>query len=67
MHRATFDAHRQLLSQGESTPVTELPYLTDEERNLFQQFDQNGWRVEQGRLGEEWVRERLPNGDHTRG
>lgn len=59
MDRATFDAHKHLISKGETTPVTELPYLTDEERSVFQLLNQNGWRVEQERLEEEWVGERL--------
>lgn len=59
MDRATFDAHKHLIGKGETTPVTELPYLTDEERSVFQLLNQNGWRVEQERLEEEWVGERL--------
>lgn len=64
MDRTTFDTHKHLITQGETTPVTELPYLTDEERSLFQLLNHNGWRVEQERLGEEWVYGRLPNRGH---
>lgn len=62
MDRATFDAHKHLKGNGETTSITELPYLTEEERDLFDLLNQNGWRVEQERLGEKWVNERLPNG-----
>ncbi|GAB4047323.1 Wadjet anti-phage system protein JetD domain-containing protein [Spirosoma litoris] len=57
MDRATFDAHKHLLTKGESTSVPELAFLTDEEQSLFQLLNRNGWRVEQERLGERWVRE----------
>jgi hypothetical protein len=56
MDQATFEVHKYLVGKGETTPVTELPYLTDEEQSLFQLFNCNGWRIEQERLGEEWVR-----------
>lgn len=59
MDRATFDAHKHLITKGETTPVAELPHLTAEERSLFQWLNQNGWRVEQERLGEEWVKKGL--------
>lgn len=57
MDRATFNAHQHLIGKGETTPLKELPYLTDEEQDLFQLLNCNGWRVEQERLGEEWGRE----------
>ncbi|MBN8823359.1 MULTISPECIES: Wadjet anti-phage system protein JetD domain-containing protein [unclassified Spirosoma] len=55
MDRATFDAHKHLRGKGEQVSVTELPNLTDDEQALFQLLNQNGWRIEQERLGEEWV------------
>lgn len=55
MDRATFDAHKHLAGKGETTSLVELPYLTAEEQALFHLLNQNGWRVEQERLGEEWV------------
>lgn len=62
MDRATFDAHKHLVSQGETTPVVDLPYLTEEEHDLFRLLNRNGWRVEQEKVGEEWLKEQLPNG-----
>lgn len=59
MDRATFDAHRHLVGKGEITSLVELPYLTDEEQALFQLLNRNGWRVEQERLGEEWVLKKM--------
>ncbi|AUD03424.1 Wadjet anti-phage system protein JetD domain-containing protein [Spirosoma pollinicola] len=59
MDRATFDAHKHLVSKGETTPVVDLPYLTEEERALFLLLNRNGWRVEQERLGAEWLKEQL--------
>ncbi|SOD89269.1 Wadjet anti-phage system protein JetD domain-containing protein [Spirosoma fluviale] len=59
MDRATFDAHKHLKGKGETTSVTELPYLTQEERDLFDLLNRNGWRVEQERLGAEWVKKAL--------
>ncbi|QMW03206.1 DUF2220 domain-containing protein [Spirosoma foliorum] len=61
MDRATFDAHKHLITTGETTPVMELPYLTEEEQSLFQLLNQNGWRVEQERLGEGWVQKNSRN------
>ena len=59
MDRATFEAHRPLVGQGETTPITSLPHLTDDERDLFQLLNRNGWRIEQERLRMEWVLARL--------
>ncbi len=59
MDQATFDAHRHLISSGKETDVVSLPHLTDEERDLFLLLKRNNWRVEQERLGVEWVRDRL--------
>ncbi len=59
MDQATFDAHRHLVSVGENTPVVSLPHLTDEERDLFHLLKRNNWRVEQERLGVDWVQNQL--------
>ena len=61
MDQATFDAHVDLVSQGEKTPVVSLPFLTDEEHVLFDLLKRNQWRIEQERLDEEWVLAKLTN------
>lgn len=59
MNQATFDAHRHLVSSGKETDVVSLPHLTDEEYGLFLLLKRNNWRVEQERLGMEWMIEGL--------
>ncbi|MBD2756999.1 Wadjet anti-phage system protein JetD domain-containing protein [Spirosoma validum] len=55
MDQATFDAHDHLTSAGEETKASELPYLTNDERELFNLLKRNNWRIEQERLDEGWV------------
>jgi hypothetical protein len=55
MDQSTFDAHRHLVSSGKETDVVSLPHLTDEERDLLLLLKRNNWRVEQERLGTEFV------------
>ncbi len=59
MDQATFEAHSDLVSSGEPTPVVSLPHLTEEERQLFNLLKRNNWRVEQEQLEVEWVRKAL--------
>lgn len=58
MDQATFDDHAHLVSAGELISVVSLPHLTDEERDLFNLLKRNNWRVEQERLGIEWITEK---------
>lgn len=61
MDQATFDRHRHLVTPGEPTSVVSLPHLTNDEWALFTLLKRNNWRIEQERLDQEWVMNRLKN------
>lgn len=55
MDQATFNKHRQLITEGEPTDAVTLPHLQDEELELFVLLKQNNWRIEQERLAADYV------------
>ncbi len=60
MDRATLDAHAPFVVKGTPAAASHLPALTEEERALFRYLNEHTLRLEQERIGLEYVKRHWP-------